>query len=175
MYKLESYSNGGALVVNSAGSEETYRATFNAESEQEAEMIVVRLNQEVLLKVLADRRFTVETGGLELPNGLRILTDRENRSTLNDSFEIMKHGLIPDTDWKAVNGWKVVGLAEIELMTKAMAAHVRGCFRGEYTVATAINEAVSIVETEEIDVAALFNAAYNAAYEEVMGAEALAE
>ena len=103
MYKLESYNNGGARVVNSDDSDEIYRSTFNASSAQEAESIVVGLNQGVLLKILADHRYAIEIGGIELPNGLRMLTDRDNRSTFKESYQDMRDGLIPDTDWKAVN------------------------------------------------------------------------
>lgn len=168
MYKLESYNNGGALVVNSDDSDEIYRSTFNASSAQEAESIVVGLNQGVLIKRLAEHRYAVEIGGIDLPNGLRMLTDRDNRSTFKESYQDMKNGLIPDTDWKAVNSWKTVELAEMEVMAKALAAHVRGCYRGECAVATAINSATTILGTEAIDVDALFSVAYDAAYAEVM-------
>ena len=175
MYKLESYNNGGALVVNSDDSDEIYRSTFNASSAQEAESIVVGLNQGVLLKILADHRYAIEIGGIELPNGLRMLTDRDNRNTFKESYQDMRDGLIPDTDWKAVNSWKTVELVEMESMAKALAAHVRGCYRGEFAVATAINAAATILGTEAIDVAVMFGAAYDAAYAEVMGTEAAAE
>lgn len=172
MYKLERFEDGGACVVNANEYDEPYRATFTAASQEEAEQIVVDLNREVLTRRLAEHRYTVEAAGITLPDGLQLLTDRENRGQLWDSYESLKHGLIPDTDWKAVNGWQRVDLAQMEVLAKALAAHIRACYRGERTVLTAISEAATIEATEAVDIVAAFAAAYTTAYDEVMGVTA---
>ena len=74
MYQLESFVDGGALVVNTV---ELYRATFNAASAEEAEQIVVRLNKPVMLAALATHRFDFEVAGLDVTGGLRVLSDRQ--------------------------------------------------------------------------------------------------
>lgn len=167
MYKLESFSDGAALVINDA---QPYSATFKAEDIAQAEQIVVGLNQPAMLEELAAYRFAFEVGGLSLADGLRIATDRESQGQLKGAYADLKSGLIPDTDWKAMNGWSVATIEELEPIAKALAAHVRGCFRGERLVQTAINEAQTISDIEAIRLSEMFDQEYQAAYAEVMDA-----
>lgn len=119
---------------------------------------------------LATYRFGIEVGGLSLDGGVKILTDRESQSQLSNAYVTLKHGLIPDTDWKAANGWQLVELEQIEPIARAVAAHRRGCFRGERVVQGLLNEAQTIADLGGIDIRAKFQAAYQAAYSQVMGA-----
>jgi len=123
-----------------------------------------------LLAALADYRFKFEVGGLDVGDGLRILTDRESQSQLSNCFVDLKHGLVPDTDWKG-SQWKLVDLQQIEPIAKAVAAHRRGCFRGERRVQAVIQEAAIIADLEAINIAELFEAAYQEAFAEVMTTE----
>lgn len=168
MYKLEVFKNGGALITNAAVQ---YCSTFNAVSIEEAEQIVIGLNQKDMQQSLANYRLAFETAGVEVAGGLRVLSDRESQAQLANSYITLKSGLIPDTDWKAANGWQVGGLAEIELIAKTMAAHVRACFRGERATAMAINAAITMEQIESIDIPVQFTAAYEAAFAEVMNIE----
>ena len=168
MYKLISYSDGFALVTNDSPA---YRAEHLVESAAEAEVLVVGLNQSGLMEQLAAHRFEFETSGLTLEGGLRIKTDRESQAQLANSYVTLKSGLIPDTDWKAANGWQVGGLAEIEPIAKTMAAHVRACFRGERAAEAAINAAATMADIEAISISELFGAAYQEAFDEVMPPE----
>ena len=172
MYKLESFSPDGALVTHSSM---PYRAVFIAADAAEADDIVVGLNKPEMLATLADVRYQVETAGLMLEDGLRILTDRESRAELYNTYTALKNGLMSDTDWKAANGWKVVTIVEMEPITRAMAAHVRGCYAGERLVVTAINEATTMIEIEAINIESQFNQAYQRAINEVMSAAQAAE
>jgi hypothetical protein len=167
MYKLESYDNGFALVT-SDDPNAPYRASHNAASAEEAERLVVRMNQPGMLSQLAEYRLGVETGGLTLTDGLRVQTDRESQAQLNSTYADLKEGLIPDTDWKAANGWQVVDLATMKPIAQAMAAHRRACFRGESFLIAAINAATTLALQEAISIEADFMAAYQAAYSEVM-------
>lgn len=168
MYQLESFSALGARVVHAT---QPYDATFIAASEDEAAQIVIGLNQPEMLALLANYRYAVETGGLELVGGRRILTDRESQAQLSSAFVTLQSGLVPDTDWKAANGWEVVTLEQIRPIATAVAAHVRGCFRGERTVQTAIMAASTMAEIEAIDIRGQFDAAYAEAFAEVMALE----
>lgn len=172
MYTIESYTGGVATIVNSA---EFYRCPFNAATEVEAQRIVVGLNKPWLLSQLAALRFNFEIGGITLANGLSIKTDRESQAQLNSAYVTLDGGLIPDTDWKGANGWQLVDLEEIKPIAKAVAAHGRGCFRGERLVQTAINEASSMDDIEAIDIPVMFASAYQDAYAEVMTPEQAAE
>ncbi len=168
MYRLVSFSDGAALVTNDA---QPYSAAFKADDAEHAERIVLDLNQPVMLAELAALRFVFETDGLTLDSGLQIQTDRESRDELYSNFTNLKYGLIPDTDWKAANGWKAVTLAEIEPIVRAVAAHVRGCYRAERRVEVAITGAVTMVDIDAIDIPAMFAAAYQVAFDEVMSSE----
>lgn len=172
MYLIDSFSAGRVLVVNSAFE---YRSEFLAENEEAGEKLVVELNKPDLLASLATHRFNAETAGLVVGEGLRILTDRESQAQLANSYVTLKSGLIPDTDWKAANGWQVSGLAEIEPIAKTMAAHVRACFRGERAAATTINAASTMADIEAVNITTLFGSAYQEAFDEVMHAEQATE
>lgn len=171
MYVLEKFDQRGALVTNNAF---LYNSTFIAETAADAEKIVIGLNQVVMLAELAAHRFSFEVAGLQLAGGMQVKTDRESQSQLSNCFVDLKHGLIPDTDWKG-SQWQLVDLQQIEPIAKAVAAHRRGCFRGERLVQTAINEASSMDDIEAIDIPAMFASAYQDAYAEVMTPEQAAE
>lgn len=168
MYKLEKFDQNGALVTNT---QFLYNSTFIAETAEDAEKVVIGLNQTVMLAELAAHRFSFEVGGLQLAGGMRVLTDRESQSQLSNAYVTLSNGLIPDTDWKGANGWGLVDLATIEPIAKAVAAHGRGCFRGERLVQTAINDASSMDEVEAIDIRSMFALAYQKAFDEVMSIE----
>ena len=88
--------------------------------------------KEELKKTVTDRRYSVETGGITLPNGVKIKTDRESQAQLSSAYSSLKNGLITDTQWKGDNGeWVLVTLTEIEPIAQAVAAHVRACFAAE--------------------------------------------
>lgn len=164
MYKLEWFNGTHALITGP----DDYRAESLAGSAAEADAIAVGLSQHAMLAALAAYRFEFETSGLELAGGLRILTDRESQAQLSSAFVTLQSGLVPDTDWKAANGWEVVTLEQIRPIATAVAAHVRGCFRGERTVQTAIMAAGTMAEIEAIDIRGQFDAAYAEAFAEVM-------
>ncbi|MFK3970207.1 DUF4376 domain-containing protein [Pseudomonas sp. NPDC087358] len=167
MYRVEYVADGYAMIVN----ESDYRSEWMAQTEAEGEQIAISLNKPEMLSTLADVRYQVETAPLELADGLQILTDRESRAEFWSTYDNLKNELIPDTDWKAANGWKVVTLAEMHPIAKAMAAHVRGCYAGERQVVTAIKGATTMVQIEAINIAGQFSQAYQAAVDQMMTAE----
>jgi len=164
MYYIHAMTDGGVMVSNT---DVPYMAEFPAENQQVADQVVVGLNQPVMLAQLAEQRYAFEVAGLELSSGLRIDTDRESQAQLNSSYTDLKNGLIPNTDWKAANGWEVVTLEQMEPIAQAMAVHRRACFRGERVVITAIQNADTPALQVAIDIRADFAAAYQAAVAEV--------
>lgn len=171
MYRLESFGAAGAIVTNDAF---PYQSTFRADNAAQAELIVVGLNQQVMLTELAQVRFEIETTVLELDDGLRLQTDRESRAELFSTYRNLMDGLIPDTHWKAANGWKMVTFNDMKPMARAMAAHVRGCYSGEGAVAIAIGNVTTMAQIEAINVRGQFTEAYQAAFDEIMAAGAVA-
>lgn len=167
MYTVEQVAGGYARITGP----DNYRAEWIAHADAEADAIAVGLSQPAMLAELASYRFEFETGGLVLAGGLRILTDRESQAQLSSAFVTLQSGLVPDTDWKAANGWEVVTLEQITPIATAVAAHVRGCFRGESRVQTAILAASTMAEIDAIDIRGQFDAAYAEAFAEVMAPE----
>lgn len=169
MYILESFKNGAARIVNSVTG---YDSTFSAESEVHALSIAVGLGQADLMVVLANYRFNFEVDGLDVGNGIKILTDEKSQSRIANAFVSLKNGLIPDTPFKAATGFTRITLAEVEVIAKATAAHTRACFSGEQAVSAAIEAATTPEQIAAVDIIGLFRATYQAAYAEVMAPEA---
>ena len=82
--------------------------------------------------LVAAKRYQVETGGVTLPDGAFIKTDRESQAQLSSAHSSLASGLIADTPWKAGAGLFIrVTLAEVTPIATAVAAHVRNCFLNE--------------------------------------------
>lgn len=167
MYTVEAYKKPYARIIDS----DTYASDFLAGSLAEGQLIAVDMNKPEMLSALADYRYEIETSGLELDGGMRLLTDRESQAQLSSTYTDLKYGLIPDTDWKAANGWEVVNLEQMEPIAKALAVHRRACFRGERVVITAIENAKTLALQVAIDIKTDFMTAYQAAVAEVMTPE----
>lgn len=106
----------------------------------------------ILNDILADIRYQRETGGIEL-EGMKILTDRGSQAQLAGAYQSLASGLIPQTDWKAADGWMTVTKEQIEPVARAVATHVARCFAAEKAVSEQIQNAD---RPEDIDVAGSF-------------------
>lgn len=106
----------------------------------------------ILTGKLADIRYRRETGGIEL-EGMKILTDRGSQAQLAGAYQSLASGLIPQTDWKAADGWMTVTKEQIEPVARAVATHVARCFAAEKAVSEQIQNAD---RPEDIDVAGSF-------------------
>lgn len=165
MYLVDSFKDGYVLIVGSGG----YSTQFLAGSIDEGKVIALEMNRPEMRQQLADYRFQFETAnGLEIGEGVRVLTDRESQAQLGSAYAVLRDELIPDTDWKAATGWERVTLEQIKPIAKAVAAHVRGCFRGERVVQELIDGAKTLEEITAIDVNGRFVEEYNAAFAEVI-------
>lgn len=94
--------------------------------------------KQMQLARIAESRYALEVGGIELPDGTKIKTDRESQAQLSSAFTSLSGALIPDTPWKAVTGWVNVTLAQIQPIAAAVATHVRACFAAERAKADAL-------------------------------------
>lgn len=166
MYRLESFSDGKALIVSDDLSR-PYRAAWNAETEAEGDRIAVDLNRPELLEQLAQRRFDVETAGVEVA-GVRIKTDRESQALVCNAFVSLTNELVPDVEFKAVSGWVRIDTSMIRAVAKAVAAHSRAVFAAEKVVDGKIRAAATMLEVDQLDIPGAFGAAYDAALAEVL-------
>ncbi|MEC9304229.1 MAG: DUF4376 domain-containing protein [Pseudomonadota bacterium] len=128
----------------------------------------------VRLQDLADHRWRIETGGVTLPNGARILTDRESQAQVNSAYTTLRDGFITTADFKGENGWVLITLAEITPIAKAVARHVQPCFTAERRVGEKINAAEDAEALHAINIAAEFAAELEAIKAEQLEAEAQA-
>jgi len=109
-----------------------------------AELIEQR--REVRLQELADHRWQIETGGVTLPNGSRILTDRESQAQLTSAYQSLSMPFVDSIDWKAAGGWVTVSEAELRPIAQAVAQHVQACFKAERQV----SEQIAAIESAEM-------------------------
>lgn len=102
---------------------------FASQQERAAEIQVLKV---ALKAEVTEKRWRVENGGVTLPNGVKIKTDRESQAQLNSAFTCLKNGIFSTTPWKAEGEvWIDVGLAEIEPIVRVVAQHVNACFAVE--------------------------------------------
>lgn len=110
---------------------------------------------------LAEHRYGVETAGISV-GGAQIKTDRESQAQLSAAYTSLKSGLIPNTDWKAANGFQTVTLAEIEPIAAAVAGHVRACFAAERAITARLERLGTAGDLAAFDIPAEFNTEYAA-------------
>lgn len=164
MYTVESFKNGYALIVDS---DKNFATEFIADSLESGELIALGMNKPDMYQALADHRFSVEASGVEVA-GVKIKTDRESQGLISRAFVSLTNDLVPDIDFKAVSAWERIDKANIQPVAKAVAAHVRACFRGERVVQELIEGADTLAEILAVDVTARFDQEYAAAYADVM-------
>ena len=83
------------------------------------------------LAELAEARWREETGGLTLPDGTIVKTDRESQALLTGAA--LSATLDPGTDieWKGVNGWVTLTSAQVLEIAAAVRAHIQSAFSRE--------------------------------------------
>lgn len=117
-----------------------------------------------LLAALADLRWRRETGGLTLPDGAPVRTDRETRGLINEALSSLEGGfMVPPVRWKLSNGVHAdLTLADLSAIKSAVALHVKAAFEAEAAVAKKIAAAPG-ADLDAFDVPAAFEAAVLAA------------
>lgn len=111
------------------------------------------------LQELADHRWQIETSGVELPGGARILTDRESQAQLTSAYQSLSMPFVESIDWKAADGWVTVSEAELRPIAQAVAQHVQACFKAERQVSEQIDAAEDAKALHAIDIARAFEEA----------------
>jgi hypothetical protein len=120
---------------------------------------VVDVDLEVLkqakLQELAAYRYKVETGGLALPDGTKVGTDREDCAIITGkSVYFDKKPQAASVKWKGKNGFVEIPRAQFELIAIAVAEHVQSCFDREADLALVIEELETAEAVANFDVAA---------------------
>jgi hypothetical protein len=99
---------------------------------------------------IADSRWRAETGGITLPDGTVVKTDRESQSLLMGAALFAKEDPTYTVNWKGANGWTVLNADTILQLAAAVRQHVQSCFDKEKELTEKIMAATSIEELEAI-------------------------
>ena len=106
---------------------------------------------------LAAYRYEQEVGGVSLPNGMEVRTDRETRASITEAVNALEAGLmIAPIPWKLATGWADLTHNDLKGIAAAVAAHVQACFAAERAVQVQIDAAGDLTA---FDVPAAFTAA----------------
>lgn len=88
----------------------------------------VRLN---LLRTVTQKRKQIETGGLTLPNGIRVSTDIDDQNRITSVIANAEMSGVTQLDFKAETGWISLSILDIKNIAIAIALHVQACFTAE--------------------------------------------
>lgn len=96
-------------------------------------------------------RWAKETGGLTLPNGVKVATTTADQNRITAVIANAQLAGVSSVDFKAESGWATLTLADVQGIAAAIALHVQACFSAERAHHEAIT-ALSAAELQEYDV-----------------------
>lgn len=111
---------------------------------------IIKLN---LKQAVTNKRWEVETSGLDLPGGGRVATGTADQNRISNVITNATAAGLTSVDFKAENGWVTLTIEEIRGIATAIAVHVQACFSAERIHHAAI-QALSIEELENYDLTA---------------------
>ena len=114
-----------------------------------------------MLAAMADIRYRKETGGVTLPDGTVIKSDRESQALVSGAYQSLSAGLITATDWKSESGWVTVTLEAFKPVAQAVATHVAKCFAAEKAVGELIAAAETVDALRAIDLQGEFDSSFS--------------
>jgi hypothetical protein len=112
-------------------------------------------HKDALRAELAQRRWEVETGGITMPNGMRVLTGRADRDNITSLILTSEAAGIDAVDFKAASGWVQLTLQEVREIAQAIAVHVQACFSAERAVNSAIDAIQTLAEVDAFELPAV--------------------
>lgn len=110
---------------------------------------------------LAAIRYSKETGGIDIAEGVTVTTTRVEQAIINATYSSLKNGLVTQTDWKGNEGWITVDLASFEPVASMVSNHVRKSFAAEKVVCDLL-DTKSFEELVATSIATEFETAYAA-------------
>lgn len=112
-------------------------------SQIESRSVAVRT---ALKNSVTEKRWRVETGGINLPNGAHILTASSDQARITSTIAGMDGAGITVVDFKANNGWVTLTIDELKGIRSYIAHHVQACFSAE----RAHHEAIDALDASEL-------------------------
>lgn len=107
-----------------------------------------------LAAAVTAKRWAVETGGIEFPDGTRIATAVEDQNRITTVVANAQLAGVESVDFKAATGWVTLTLAEVQGIAAAIAIHVQGCFSVERSHHAAIEGLTTLEQARTYDVGA---------------------
>ena len=107
--------------------------------------------RDALLRYAADRRWRLETGGIEVA-GVTVATDRGSQAMVAGAHAYLTQAREATIRFKALTGFVTLDAEAVTAVALAVGAHVQACFAIEADVLEAI-EAGTITTTAAIDAA----------------------
>lgn len=89
-----------------------------------------RLKKKLIAAATA-RRWAVETGGITLPNGVRVSTGKDDQDRITSVLVNAQAAGVESIEFKATSGWVSLTLPELQVIANAIALHVQACFSAE--------------------------------------------
>ena len=104
---------------------------------------------------LADRRWNVETGGMDFTSNstgknYKIHTDRESQSKLIAVYLLATQGKITEKSWKTKEGFKILSAQEIIEMAETLENFVQECYNNEERISNLIDSCSSIDDLRDL-------------------------
>lgn len=84
-----------------------------------------------LKKNVTNYRWKVETGGISLPGGIKVVTGIEDQNRITTVVANARLAGFDTVNFKAATGWVTLKLAEVEAIAAAVSMHVQACFTTE--------------------------------------------
>jgi len=82
-------------------------------------------------EAITQERWTIETGGITLPDGVRVATGIDDQNRITSVVANAERSGLAAFDFKAESGWVRVTLTELQGIAAAVAQHVQACFSAE--------------------------------------------
>lgn len=111
-----------------------------------------------LKHVLAAHRYKIEVGGIRLPDGTLMPSDRETQSRIAHAHLICMTQ--PDRisfEWKRDSAWSTLDVSDIMGVATMLADHVQYCYKSEKLVGDIIDATSTVAEAMLIDVTSEFD------------------
>lgn len=103
------------------------------------------------LQELAQTRWEKQMAGI-LVDGVEVPTDPDNLSRMANAIQGMKAAGIPETAYKAANGWQKISLANLERYFALASRYVQECYINENNLAYALRNANTLEELNGVDI-----------------------
>lgn len=80
---------------------------------------------------VSSSRYDKEVAGITLPDGTKVLTDRQTQATITSALVRIQRKPDQLIDWKGVEGWVQLNKEAVEAIADAIGDHVQTCFTAE--------------------------------------------